>query len=435
MSKHNIIVKKNNSIRKKSDSLGVAPVIGFLLIMAILFLAAGQYQANVVPVQEREEEVNHFQRVGDQLNGLRTEIIRSSSNGNVQTQEVEIGLIYNTLGITQQSASGNLILRDVDEDDHNITIRNAENNGKASNFWRGDVKREYDTGLIEYDIDYNRFGDNSEIWMEHGLIYRDSIKDNYERINFIQDSQQPIINGRTVRLYTIQSGAENVNFTAGGRQPVTIELQPTSAPMSSVSVTNYSIGNDPINITLPTRLNKNHWNEILDSQIDSTCSDNDRYVENLEFDEIPTSKFSNIHINMCSNETYNLQMSRIDLQTRSSRSRIPQPEEKYVAVSDQVLDVREESIVNLEAQVRDRFNNGVTGVEVLAEAHETSSDNRCIGDFRGQISGDSTICQNVGKNAQPATSISDNNGDVFYTYEAPEVGTDEQVTFLYRFDS
>lgn len=418
-------------IYKEDNSKGVAPVIGFLLVMAIIFLAAGQFQANVVPVQEQEEETAHFNSVVSELNSLRTDIIKSSSNGRLQTQKVQLGMTYDTLGITQSPVSGTLLLNDSVP---NITIKNAENNGVASNFWTGDADREYRTGILEYNVDYNRFARNSDLYLEHGYLYRDTIKDRDSQINMLPVSEQPIVNGKEITLYTLQSGVyassttDGQDLTVSQIRPITVESNPTSAPMKSVALTNPE-DNRNITIKLPTRLSPTQWEEVLSNQISPNCNSADSYVRSIS-----DAGDDAVDIEMCGNETYSLQMSRIDLQTSQSRTLIPSTDKEYIAVENNVVNIREQSFVNIDGEVRDKYNNGVVGVPVGAEAHETSSDSECVGDFSGETADQDPTCDNsVTDTSQPGLSVSDAQGDISYTYEAPEVTNDKQITFVYRF--
>lgn len=422
---------KSNSLYKDDKLKGVAPVIGFLLVVAIIFLAAGQFQANVVPVQEQQEEANHFNQVVSDIGSLRTDIIKSSSNGRLQTQNIQLGMTYDTLGITQSPISGTILLNDSVP---NITIQNAENTGKASNFWTGDTEREYRTGILEYNVDYNRFVRNSDLFLEHGYLYKDTVKSLESEINMLPVSEQPIINGKEITLYTLQSGAyasattTGEDLTASQVRPITVESNPTSAPMKSVAITNPE-DNRNITIQLPTRLSTGQWEDVFSNQMAPNCNKDDSYVRTIS----DAGDYA-VDVEMCGNETYSLQMSRIDLQTSQSRTLIPSPDKEYIAVDNNVVDIREQSFVNIEGEVRDRYNNGVVGVPVGAEAHETSVKNECVGDFAGQTADPKPTCVNTATDtSQPGLSVSNAQGDISYTYQAPEVNNDKQITFVYRF--
>ena len=404
---------------QKSATKAVAPVIGFMLILAILFLAAAQYQANVVPVQERSTEVDHFTTITEDMSGLRSSIIQSASTGQIQTQELDLGVEYNVLGLSQPARSGRLAYIK----SPNIVLRNTTNNREASNFWRGDVEREYETGFLEYSINYNRITSHADIYFEHGMMYRDEARGSDTNVRYVEESEQPIIQGRSITIYTMQS-----NIATSRVGTTTVETQPISAPMNSVSVTNVESGS-PITIQLPTRLSVDTWNETLSEERAADADNDGGFVEKVR----DGTENGTIEIVLSEGETYNLRMARIDLTTQSQRTYTAPSEKQYIAVQTQSANVRENSSIGLEAEVRDRFNNGVIGAEVTVESQDTQQ--RCVGDFTGTSGSDGdTNCNNVDEYRQPGIDISSADGSVRYEYNAPEIGGDRDITFTYRMD-
>ena len=208
----------------------------------------------------------------------------------------------------------------------------------------------------------------------------------------------------------------------------TVETQPISAPMNSVSVTNVESGS-PITIQLPTRLSVDTWNETLSEERAADADNDGGFVEKVR----DGTENGTIEIVLSEGETYNLRMARIDLTTQSQRTSTAFEEKQYIAVQTQSANVRENSSIGLEAEVRDRFNNGVIGVEVTAESADTQQ--RCVGDFTGTSGSDGdTNCNNVDEYRQPGIDISSADGSVRYEYNAPEIGGDRDITFTYRMD-
>jgi len=413
---------------QKSATKAVAPVIGFMLILAILFLAAAQYQANVVPVQERSTEVDHFTTITEDMSGLRSSIIQSASTGQIQTQELDLGVEYNVLGLSQPARSGRLAYIK----SSNIVLRNTRNNREASNFWRGDEDREYETGFLEYSINYNRITSHADIYFEHGMMYRDEARGSDTNVRYVEESEQSIIQGRSITIYTMQS-----NIATSRVGTTTVETQPISAPMNSVSVTNVESDCPNIQesdcriiIQLPTRLSVDTWrDEILSEEMAEDKDNDDAFVEKVR----EGTENGTIEIELSEGETYNLRMARIDLTTQSQRTSTAFEEKQYIAVQTQSANVREGSSIGLEAEVRDRFNNGVIGAEVTVESQDTQQ--RCVGDFTGTSGSDGdTNCNNVDEYRQPGIDISSADGSVRYEYNAPEIGDDRDITFTYRMD-
>lgn len=415
-------------IKKRNYTKAVAPVIGFMLLMAILFLAAAQYQGNVVPAQERSTEIDHYSEVTEDISGLRSSIIQTASTGQIHTQSINLGTGYDVLGLSQPAHPGTLTYMNTTSD---ISIRNAQNNKEASNFWRGDVEREYETGFLEYQINYNRIQSHADVYIEHGFMYRDTARGSDDEINMIEDSEQPIINGRSITIYTMQSSLDTTRIGSD-----TIETQPISAPMNSVSITNFEIG-EPIRIELPTRLDIDDWERILCDETvedynahdtDLNCTDEGGHINDIDVEEQET--FNTVTIELKEDETYNLRMARVDLRSQSQRAATETTEEQYIAVERESANVREDSSIQLDAEVRDKFNNGVIGVPVTVEAQDTSQN--CIGRFEGTSSVEPNCNNNNNNNLQPGYDISSADGTVRYEYTSPEIERDEDISFIYR---
>jgi len=423
-------------IKERNYTKAVAPVIGFMLLMAILFLAAAQYQANVVPAQERSTEIDHYSEVTEEISGLRSSIIQTASTGQIHTQNINLGTGYDVLGLSQPAHPGTLTYLNVSNtEDSDISIQNAQNNKEASNFWRGDVDREYETGILEYQIDYNRIQSHADVYIEHGFMYRDTARGSDDEIDMIEDSEQPIINGRSITIYTIQS---NLDTTRIGSD--TIETQPISAPMNSVSITNFE-EDSPITIELPTRLDKEDWERILCDETvedynaldtDLNCTDEGGHIDEIDVDDEQEETFNTVTIELEEDETYNLRMARVDLRSQSQRAATETTEEQYIAVERESANVREDSSIQLDAEVRDKFNNGVIGVPVTVEAQDTSQN--CIGRFEG-TSSEEPNCNNNNNELQPGEDISSADGAVRYEYTSPEIEQDEDISFIYRMDN
>lgn len=433
--------------RSRQDSVkAVAPVVGFMLITAIVFLAAAQYQSNVVPQQERSSEANHYRQVTQQFSGLRTEMIRSATTGQRQTQEIQTGLNYGVIGLTQPPVPGVFIHEDAQ---NKIEIHNATNNQEASAFWQPESTREYDTGFLSYRVDYNRFASSGDLYIEHGLLYRDPIpeetpKEYQKRIRdgedvppqrIVYESDQPLIEDNTITLYTITDGFEDDNLISSGISSTTVELTPTS-PRSGGSVNTVTITDEdnPIQIILPTRLPASEWEELLDAgEADSSVESVKRPDQSDIIDDPPTGETTNlVEIKLKQGNIYNLRMAKIDIETLRQRTPKSTPDAEYIAVQNPTSQVSEDTTETLQAEARDKYNNGVIGKKVRVEAQTESGD--CIGGFEQVSDTADPRCQegSLGGEAQPGEDITDEEGIADFRYESPEVPEDRQVNFVYE---
>jgi hypothetical protein len=430
----------NNQVR------AVAPVVGFLLVVAIIFLAAAQYQTNVVPEQERQQEADHFTEVTNDMSNLRSQMISASSNGQRQTQELSTGMDYGVLGLNQPPVPGVFLHLDSPQP---IEIHNATNNQAAEAFWDGDRVRSYETGFVGYRVDYNRFSGAGELYIEHGFMYQDTVpgitpreykfdvsaSNDVPPLRIVEESDQPIIDGRTITLYTVQDGLQDSDLTSSGISDTTVELNPTSpragGTMNAITVTDKD-SDSPIRIVLPTRLPASEWRDILRDEMYDPSNDSSGYIKHInESDNAQyiTAQDNAIEIVMKEGETYNLRLSLINIQTINQRTPTVGTEAEYVAIENPVANVREESTILLSAEARDKYNNGVIGQEVQVEARRDDT-GECIGGF--EISGDSPECSGGSTDNQPGIDITNEQGTVNYRYEAPEVPEDTSISFVYR---
>lgn len=420
------------TLHRTENTRAVAPVIGFLLVTAILIIAAVQYQNNVVPAQQLDTETDHFQQVGKQLAGVQSGIIKSSSTGKIQSQSVQSGIEYQVPGITRPPIQGSMITIDAGED---IKIKNGENNREATNYWSGNGQaKTYPMTFLEYNIDYTRLNTHPTIGYEYGLLYSNFSKgqpgptDN----TYILRNDQPIVNGRTINLYTTTGDVTVASSTSS-----TVQMRPVSAPTNTITLTDNGSEANPnrVKITLPTQIPERVWrNRILDDQIDdpngcrfddsTTCETDEGFVAGIN-----SSSDNSITIVMEKGRTYNLRMSRIHLTTRLSADEVPETDAQYVAWRGaEGINIKEGETITIQSQARDKYNNGVLGQRVIAEAAYVSN-NQCAGDFTVQADDVLPNCENTNNNIQPGEELSGDEGYAYFVYTAPQTKQDREISF------
>jgi hypothetical protein len=401
---------------------GIVPVIGLMLVLAIVMLAATTYENTTVPESISQEENTHLQDVKGDFISLKSAIRKSSSTGNLQSQRIRLGMEYNTPMIVDRiSPRGSLYAQ---KSNKNIVIKNVENNGVASNYWSGNGDaRTYPTDFIRYEVQYNRLTDSPAIQYEYGVAYLNYTagqppRDELEKDNYIILQDTRLVNDRNINLYTITS-----NISVSSSSAATVQAYPVSAPSNTLPVSDngsVSNSNKNIRISLPTRIPVSVWKDkILKEEIENG------FIKTI------TDNAGSIEIVLDSTESYNLRMSRIHLTARGQRAEVPTVEPKYVAwAGGGQRNIKEDSVSTIRAQARDSYNNGVIGTEVRAEGKYDNGD--CAGDFRNtnpSSKDDTKTCTNSGNFDQPGSQISSANGDAFFVYNSPSTGSDKQLTF------
>ncbi|MFC6973514.1 Ig-like domain-containing protein [Halomicroarcula sp. GCM10025709] len=161
-------------------------------------------------------------------------------------------------------------------------------------------------------------------------------------------TSERVVAGRRITLVMLNGSLSRSATTA-----TDIELTPVSAPEQVTSVE----GDGPVRLRLPTRLDREAWNELL----------RDEFVRNggHVHDNVTVtsgSPYDTVTITLERNQTYDLRMARVDIGEQST-----QAPAHYITADESGLATlssgRSQRVV---FEVRDRFNNPVSGVRVNA---------------------------------------------------------------------
>jgi len=218
------------------DNRAVAPVIGFILALGILVLLLAIYQAQIVPQQNAETELEHHQETRDELRSLHNAISAVGVDQEPRFESINLGTSYEsrTLGINPPPPAGT-----IRTEEHNITIANESGN-----------TTDIPTQFIEYQPGYNEL-DIGSTWYENSVLYFDGP----DSVGIIED--QEMISGKNASIISLQN-----EFQETGTGRITFELYPKNN-RENISLPEVK-ENEKYNITIPTRLD-DYWNETLDS--------------------------------------------------------------------------------------------------------------------------------------------------------------------------
>lgn len=399
------MIQSNAYINKRQ---AVSVVIGALLMLSILVIAAAQYQTQVIPVQEEETEIQHNRLIQNQLAGLNSQIISVGTTGDVRTQQLQLGTTFESRiifgiipAINQPSPAGSL---EYQRASNTIQLKNISGLPPADDYWDGTRTGNFETGFLTYEPQYRHFQDAPTTYIENGLVV-DEYDDGGASKEYIPEGDQNLIEGNNIRLSALTSDV-NIN-TIGTR---TAQAYPVSAPSQVITI-QAADQNDPLELEVPTKMDEDTWDTLLDSETGTDGNITDVSVD-------PAANLLTIKLE--SNQIYTLTMSRIHITTREEATPIPDENAQYIAWDSDAISIREESRNLLQAQVRDRFNNPVVGVET--EALATDQDGNCIGNFEAPIPGPE--CPTLD---QPGGQVSGEDGQVRYIYNAPTVNEDTSI--------
>jgi len=374
--------------------------VGAVLLFGVLIIAFSSYQAFAVPEQNREVEFNHNQQVQTQLQDLRNAIVSVPGQPSQQAVSVQLGTRYpSRLVATNPGPPSGLLYTDgTTNESQNLTVRNAEAiNPETADYWNGTASRHYNTGAIAYKPEYNVYGGAPETVYEHSLVY------NQFREGNITLSEQAMVDGRDITLVAL-----NGSLSRSASDSVTVDVRPKSQSSRTVRVRNATETSN-VSVSFLSRLPASKWNETLDEELDPNPGNmsNDRYVANVTGSDGPGSLY-NVTIIFERGATYRLKMAKAGVGTR-----VTEESKTYLTtISDGDISVKQGDSEEIVLEVRDAYNNPVSGVTVNGSAE---------GSTTGSLVTD--------------TETSDSDGRVTFEYQADQIGTDQLNFSLQDLDS
>ncbi|ERG93978.1 MAG: hypothetical protein J07HQW2_00412 [Haloquadratum walsbyi J07HQW2] len=402
-----ILIIVNSRINRER---AVSVVIGVMLMLSVLFLAAAQYQVVIVPQQEQTTEVDHHQTVITQIDTIRTNIIGTAETGSQSAQQIKMGAMYEQetiFGVVPKvhplNPSGKLQTVELASDSR-IKFSNAEGTGPSTrSYWTGVNSCPthcYETNGLEYTIDYNEFSDNSELVYENSLFYERYLTKDEDPEYFVQ-SGQSLINGRSINLIALTGG-----LSVNQIRSTSVETIPVSAPSQTVLLTDDSADEDPLILEIPTQLPDRVWRDVLTDEMSSRGG----YISQLRVQN------NVLRLTLRPDETYSVKMARVHLSSQTQQESVQATNARYISwAGNERKIIPDGTQTQIEAQVRDKFNNPVSGIPTRAYVNDSSG--ICVGDFvPEQVETDPT--DNCSSNQQPGKAASGNDGAVTYYYSA-----------------
>jgi len=313
-------------------------------LLGVLVLLLTINQAAIVPSQNQNVEFAHNDRLQSDLLDVRNGLIRAATSGNTQPNSVELGTSFPSrlIAINPASASGSLAPSSARG---NATVSGAVPlDRNARTYWSNEShSMRYETMGFRYQPSYREYGTAPSTVYENTVLYNE-FADGQNRTL----SGQSIVDGRTISLIALRDVPTQ---SSSGRVGMDLRaISPSSTQVRTIAVT---AGEEPLTITLPTQLDDETWTELLAGE---------PYVEDVSV------AGGEVTITLAetrdgSEVTYNLRTSAVT----ASRS-VEQPEPAYVTVVDGAnRSVPENTTNTLTAEVRDRYNNPVSGATVDAE--------------------------------------------------------------------
>ncbi|PSP92583.1 hypothetical protein BRC91_12970, partial [Halobacteriales archaeon QS_4_62_28] len=364
--------------------------VGAVLLFAVLIVAFSTYQAFVVPNQNREVEFNHNQDVREEMQELRNTVVSMHGVTSSRSVTVTLGTRYPSrlVSVNPGPPSGSIRTTGTTSDAVNFTIKNASATGETGDFWNG-TARTYNTGGIAYRPNYNLITNAPTTVYENTVLY------NQFRDGNTTAAEQALIDDEQIRIVAVNGSLARTQSTA-----TSLDVTPVSTSEQTVSIENDTAGSN-VTVTVPTRLRKAKWEAILEAE----RTGNGGHVRNISTTTIPDSPFRLLHIELEPGVKYQLRMSKVGVGTQ-----VADEDRAYLTdVAGNSTRLDPEQSIDVTLQVRDAYNNPVSGVTVNASAEKGS--------------------------LIPASETSDGDGEVTVTYNATGVSGGQWIDLNFSTDT
>ena len=220
--------------RFADDERAVSPVVGFVLIFALIMIVFTIYQAEVVPAQNAEVEFKHSQAVESEMSRLNDAIDQAGSSGVSQSATIATGVQYpdRALAINPGAPAGTL---KTSEKDYTVTIKNVKATGENAKYFdpsKHSAAFEFKSKELVYGISYNVYQQDPSVVVAPGLQFAE-----FRDGSVVQSAD--IITGNSIGLTLLDVGSDYQQSA----MTTSVDVEPTSTATEYMTVE--PAGGDP----------------------------------------------------------------------------------------------------------------------------------------------------------------------------------------------
>ncbi|MFB6284448.1 MAG: hypothetical protein ABEK59_11055 [Halobacteria archaeon] len=321
-------------MQNPSPDNGVSLIIASILILAIAITAVAILQLNTVPSSNFDAEADHLENTREEMEAFKSDVDITATTGVPTEAVLRLGVKYprRILLLNPTPPTGSLTTSPVSVKISNL---NATNN-ETRDYWNGSTVR-FDSAVVTYEPRYNYHQSANDVVYENSLVY--NYIGNVRKNANVTLSSQDILEGDSIEIVLL-NGSINKS-----KEKVSQRLVPVSKASNSIQVTNQT--DESIKLSLGTKLTKDNWTAALSDQ--ESVSD------------VTDGGNGQVNVTLDQDGIYSLRMADVGLDGgREAKAH-------YITnAAGNNSTFSEDTGKKIVAEVRDRFNNPVSGVEVNA---------------------------------------------------------------------
>jgi len=318
--------------RFTTDDRGVSEVIGAILVFGLLISLIAVMQTFAIPAANQEVEFNHNLEAQTDLVDFHERTTRVALQGSGESVSVQAGTSYPSrlLFFNPPNPAGTLQT----SESRQATIRNVSATEPEVDEYLDGSTLQLDSRTFEYTVNYNEYQSPPTTRYEYGVLY------NVHQNATLNQNPGSVVDGTNINLVFMAG-----NYSRTSSRAQSVDIQPVSAPARPVTVTGES-GNN-VTLILPTQMSVNEWENLYEDQ---------NTVLGIRDGPSPDT----VRIDLDGSETYTLRMARIGLEQGVQR-----PGAHYIVPADDgVSTIGAGDNATVKYEVRDEYNNPVSGVDV-----------------------------------------------------------------------
>lgn len=389
-----------------SDERAVSEVIGAILIFGLVLAVLALIQVSAVPAANQQIEYEHSQRIEGDFQQLDNAIDGAAFDGSRSSTPLELGTRYPVrLFLLNPGPVGGSIRSSASE----VRVAGFDAvNDETDDYLQGTLDP-FETQSLAYRADYNEYGSAPRIGYEGGILY-ERYDENAGGRDVLVD-RGALVSGRRITVLTLDASLSTQQV-----DELSLDAVPVSSSRAPVSVEARAGG---ASITVETSLSEETWKtEVLDTEFDPNGNRANAYVSGIECtsgaaDDEPCD--GDLRISFEPGETYNLRMAKVGL-----GSGFDEEGPRYLTtVSGDDTNILTGQEQQLTVEVRDRFNNPVSGVDVTFNP----------GSGSGSVAPTGPVISDENGRASVAFTPSDGTGSKQVTATVAGGGEERRVTF------